>query len=534
MARDLVIVAGLAFTLNATVGAETFAPTGFDSAAIAEAIDRAAPGDSVQLAAGVYELTEAVRPKSAIKLLGAGQERTRLVYRGQQRTSLVSLGNCSDLEVAHLTLDGEENPLVLQGISGSNCQRLRIHQVTVRNLANTGSWGPHGIIFSGKNPTMERGVTDSVISDCHIENIGLGAKYGGGIRLAWGSARNRVLHNVIHKTGRGGIFGDHSPELTIRHNRVTGSGGTGLGIEIWGGCPRSLVEDNVVDHWISLDRSDQSAVRRNRIGTDDGTLKGYGIEVIARDVVVTDNVVTSGARIGLSVSNKPVKNNVFWGYNQVRDCLEWGTQLQGETGGIAKHYFYRCTFENTVRAHPQSRYKTANGHGFRTNGACRQLALEECLFGNNQGLGIQLGGPEVDQFTFLRCRIIGNAAAMAAPADCSALELTDCIVQDNKRNTLPQPREFPTPAPTAAFESPEAIVAGQPARFRCASVTAKGQIVERLWDFNDGIPETTKAPTHVFPKAGNYRVTLIVWDNLGRGARAEETIKVVGTSSTDK
>ncbi len=31
---------------------------------------------------------------------------------------------------------------------------------------------------------MERGVTDSRISHCRIENIGLSAKYGGGIRMA--------------------------------------------------------------------------------------------------------------------------------------------------------------------------------------------------------------------------------------------------------------------------------------------------------------------------------------------------------------
>ncbi|MCY2994357.1 MAG: PKD domain-containing protein [Planctomycetota bacterium] len=30
---------------------------------------------------------------------------------------------------------------------------------------------------------------------------------------------------------------------------------------------------------------------------------------------MTDNVVLRGAHSGLSVSNQPVKNNVFWGYN---------------------------------------------------------------------------------------------------------------------------------------------------------------------------------------------------------------------------
>ena len=120
-------------------------------------------------------------------------------------------------------------------------------------------------------------------------------------------------------------------------------------------------------------------------------------------MVVTDNVVRRGAHIGLSVSNKPVKNNVYWGYNTVRDCARWGAQLQGETGGIAHHYFYRCTFENTVRGDPRAPYPKDSGHGFRTNGNCRRLVFEDCTFRNNGGYGVQFGGRDVDALDFLRC-----------------------------------------------------------------------------------------------------------------------------------
>ena len=40
----------------------------------------------------------------------------------------------------------------------------------------------------------------------------------------------------------------------------------------------------------AMEHARMTAVRRNVVGTDDGTLKGYGIEIIASDVVVTDNV----------------------------------------------------------------------------------------------------------------------------------------------------------------------------------------------------------------------------------------------------
>nr|MBC8869354.1 right-handed parallel beta-helix repeat-containing protein [Planctomycetota bacterium] len=299
------ILAGFGLSLFMLYSSSTgviIEPSRFDSEALNKALEQSEPGDTIQLQEGVYRLNKAISVPSQRKLIGAGQDKTTLVFAGEQAGVFVALNGCEDVELAHLTLDGQDNPLVHQGIGGSNARRLWLHHLTIRNL-KAKTWGPHGILFSGKNPTMERGVTDSRISDCLIENVGLDAEYGGGIRLAWGSARNRVEDNVIRNTGRGGIFGDHSAELVILRNSVSGSGGTGLGIEIWGGCPRSLIEDNTVDHWISVDRGDQSAVRRNTVGTDDGTLKGYGIEIIARDMVVTDNVVNRGASIGLSISN---------------------------------------------------------------------------------------------------------------------------------------------------------------------------------------------------------------------------------------
>lgn len=73
---------------------------------------------------------------------------------------------------------------------------------------------------------------------------------------------------------------------------------------------------------------------------------------------------------------------------------------------------------------------------------------------------------------------------------------------------------------------PETIRAGTPARFECVSKAGAGEIVERLWDFNDGIAEVAPNPEHRFDRPGKYRVTLVVWDSAGRGARTEQTIEV--------
>jgi hypothetical protein len=36
----------------------------------------------------------------------------------------------------------------------------------------------------------------------------------------------------------------------------------------------------------------------------------------------------------------------------------------------------------------------------------------------------------------------------------------------------------------------------------------------------------TAGPKHTFSRPGKFRVTLVVWDKDGRGARAEKTIEV--------
>ncbi len=511
--------------LNNNYAAEIL-PRNYDPGAIASAIDQAAPGDTVRLAAGTYQITVPIRLKSGIKVIGAGQDQTRILYRGTQPHTLVSIAGCQDVEMASLTLDGEDNPLVTQGIAGGDSRRVWLHHLTICNLVKSDTFGPHGILFSGNNPTMERGVTDSVISHCRIEKIGLGARFGGGIRLNWGCVRNRIESNIIRHTGRGGIFGDHSAELIIRGNQVSGSGGEGLGIEIWGGCPRSVIEDNLIDHWLSVDAGDQSAVRRNIISADDGSLKGYGIEIIARDVVVTDNIVKRGALIGLSVSNKREKNNVYWAYNTVTDSVQWGAQLQGESGGIARHYFYRCVFENTLQGDPRALYPKDSGHGFRLNGDCRELVLDECWIRNNGGLGVQFSGNNLDLLSFDRCSITGNAGrAMNQPSAYSKLEFFECRLEGNQRNQLPPAKKFANFPPQPDFTVPDLIRARTPAPFLCTS-TPETNIVERLWDFGDGIPQTIPDPTHTFERPGKYRVTLVVWDKHGRGARAEKIVQV--------
>lgn len=511
--------------------AATITVTGKDSAAISTAITRAAAGDTVRFPAGTYLLTEAVRPKSGLRLVGDGVGRTILHFTGTNPAPMMDLSGCEDTQVAGMTLDGRENPKVQQGVFASNAQRLRLRNLRIANLVKSEAFGPHGVYFTGSNPTGKVGVTDSEITECTLDNIGIGAAFGGGIRFAWGSSRNTVLRCTIRNTGRGGIFANNgSTDSIVRENNVTGSRGEGLGIEMWGGCDRSIIEDNRVDHWISLDRSGRTAVRRNTVRDSSGDYKLAGLELVGSSFsVFTGNVVDGGQNIGISVSNQPEKNYIYWGDNQIRRCNQWGAQIQGESGGAGFHYFYRCSFSDMRLAQGKVPYPGEEGHGFRINGNAHHLTFEKCTFQDNARLGLQLGGRGVDFLSFVGGSITGNGgAAVSGLKDYSALEWKNMTVKQNGSDALPPPKPFPHPAPVAGFTVPASARVGKPVSFRSmARAQGPGKIVQVLWDFDHGVPATQAALTHTFDKPGTYRVTLLVWDEQGRGARLEKSLRIL-------
>jgi hypothetical protein len=120
-------------------------PEGRDSAALASAIQRSEAGTTIRLPEGTFELTESVRLKSGVRLIGAGQDKTIFIYAGDKPDPFISLTDCEDVEIAHLTLDGRLRPLGQDGIRAGNCRKLRLHHLTIRNLAKGKSSFVQGI-----------------------------------------------------------------------------------------------------------------------------------------------------------------------------------------------------------------------------------------------------------------------------------------------------------------------------------------------------------------------------------------------------
>jgi hypothetical protein len=379
-------------------------------------------------------------------------------------------------------------------------------------------------------------VSDCVIADNTIRNIGLTSEWGGGIRLSWGSSRNQVLRNVVDNTGRGGIFADNgSMDLIIRSNTVSRSGrkDSKLGIEIWEACDRSVIEDNHLDHWLSISGCSQVAARRNTISDTTGDIGFLGLEVIARDVVVTDNRVDGGQQIGISVSNDAYNQRQYCAHNLVQNMVQWGTQLQGDKTGARMLYFYKNQFLTTQRGNPAAIYPGADGRGFRFNGNCQQVTLDGNEISRNSAEGLELGGAGLDQISIINNLICSNAFAAVAGNPGKDLEWTNNTVAGNGKDTQLVSRGFPKVKPTAHFIVPHETPAGMAVRFANRSTAPDGGIGHVLWDFGEGVPSTLLDGTHTYSRAGTYRVTLVVWDKNDRGAIEESYVRIGSAQRRD-
>ena len=91
---------------------------------------------------------------------------------------------------------------------------------------------------------------------------------------------------------------------------------------------------------------------------------------------------------------------------------------------------------------------------------------------------------------------------------------------------------LPNQGPTARFA---ASVNGRTATFDAsASTDTDGRVASYRWDFGDGTSLTTADPrtTHVYPKAGTFRASLVVTDNEGCSTALVATGRVVLCNGT--
>ncbi|WP_271750568.1 fibronectin type III domain-containing protein [Cohnella sp. JJ-181] len=521
-----VIPAPAAFA--ATVNVTAYGANGGDSAddltAIQNAINASASGDTVYIPSGTYYLSGSLQGKSGVKLLGQGRDTTILKYNGSGAGAMVSLNNTNNVEIGALTLDANNSTTLDAGIWGEPGSGHNIHDNRIKNLAKTSGFSPFGILMSA-SPNV-------TIKNNDFVNMGVGSMWGAAMRVGWGSNAPLIEGNTIANTGRGGIFvNDGVDGAIIRNNAIVGSGlhSEGLGIELHTNVNHSLVEDNQVDHWLSVVRSEYNAIRRNTVHTTDNTVKGIGLEIMSNHSVTSDNLVDGGQQVGMQQS--PGTGYQLWNYNTIKNIVMWGMQLQGEGTGETEQfqYFYKNTIKDGPIGNPAAAYPGYDGNAVRIHGNSKNITFDSNTITNNGRKAIEITTASgTDRLSFVNNIITNNGGPSIDqyPSSASDLEWANNTVTGNGTNTQLTSRGYAGDAkPTANFTAPTSVQLGQSVTFTNTS-SDNGSIAENLWDFGEGVPVTTVSPTYTYQKAGNYRVSLVVWDNTGRANIKEQTINV--------
>jgi len=501
-----------------------------NSMAIQTALDHASTGDTIDLPPGTFSISRTIALRSGIDIVGDSQSKTFLSATFDTNQPMITGNRIASVDVHGFTLDGAGNANVTQGIELENATSLKIHDLAIQNLPGSdrpsAPLGPHAVDCTSA-------VTNSVFNAITCRSIGVGRTWGGGIRLSWKSSGNRVSNCTVENTGRGGIFcNDGSTDNIITGNTVSGSGGVGLGIEVQN-CDRSLILDNRIDHWLSVDNSSGSAIRRNTIIATDESYKLCGIEVVnSHDIVVTDNSIGVGAKVGLSISGDKPKMRMLFARNLIQRATTWGMQIQGEAGGARQLFFQANQFLST-QIGPSPLYPN-QGHAVRLNGNCQSIVFEDNEIAHSAGAGIQITGDNVSQIEFLENTLDDNRAGTI---DAGAIPHLTWI--DNRASPpVPQwdriSENLPLSQAKVSFDTPidTPITFGKPIRFS-ASISNFAPTAW-LWDFNDGLPATAAAPTHAFSKSGFFLIELIAWDSAGHAARATATVVAKEPSATTR
>lgn len=191
-------------------------------------------------------------------------------------------------------------------------------------------------------------------------------------------------------------------------------------------------------------------------------------------------------------------------------------------------YYYKNKFLAMQRGNSAAIYPGADGRGFRFNANCQQVTLDSNEIRDNSAEGIELGGRGLDQISLVNNILRGNGFAAVSGNPGTDLEWTNNIVVGNGKDNKLASRGFANRKPVADFVCPDHLVIGQTATFANTSSDPDGRIGHVLWDFGDGVPSTRFNDTHVYGRAGTFRVMLIVWDDQGRGAIKERYVTVTG------
>ncbi len=509
------------------------------------ALNRAKPGDTVQLAAGTYTLDHTLDLRKGVTLAGVGSDTVLASAHNDEailRIQNEQNGPLTGVRICDLTLDGRQGQNLYGVLAyGDNApiQGLELHGLHIHHIADTrpdADAHQFGVFLTQQ-------VTHANLTQLSIADINPQSLWAAGIRMAEGSSHTTVANSHIHRTGRGGILANaNSDHLVIRNNTITHSGLAAaarrqagddaadndnvarLGIELFGGSHDSVVEGNHVDRWISIDASDRVALRNNTLGPtgpqDDGGNAFAGIEIVdARNVVVCGNRIDGNNPdtpddqcifgIGMSFSGVETTENVLIYNNIIRNCNTFALQVQGDEGG-AKHLYFRDNVFEKTTAGPHA-FIPHQGHGLRLINHVSHVTFDRTVTRQHAGDAIQFCDGDAGGIQHI-C-IAGPAAADSGNNILPVNDAAHVQVLANP-GPAPQPTAF-TPGQdlTLNFITPQ----GHP--FTPTTV---------LWDLGDGPTLVTFSATLDAKHTENFEpgtlVSAVAFDTSQSGfAQAQST-----------
>lgn len=226
----------LAITLLTT---PAFAATIATTEALVTAVRDAAPGTTIEIAPGTYELSAPLEPKQGMTLKGAGMDKTIITHTADWKPSFEMLPDsevkldrvntyayiirlrdkATDITISDLTVLGPQMHGAIYGFGNKN---LHLHHVRIQD-----------VLWSGLRVFQ---LKDSKIHDC--EFIDAGGKWkrdgipgtdggisGGGIFTTW-MGTTEIAHNRFTRTQEGrensyfGIKGRGGRDCHIHHNTI--------------------------------------------------------------------------------------------------------------------------------------------------------------------------------------------------------------------------------------------------------------------------------------------------------------------------
>lgn len=352
---------------------------------IQDAVDAAAPGTTIAVAAGSYPEDVAIAGKP-VTLLGRCPELVEIVGSGTGVAAVTIGAGSNGTAVRRLSVTGGAQGLEIRAATGVALDALRIHDTAFRGLyveVDQGQTsvtmtrslieGAHrlGVWISGADFTIE----DSVVRDCVPAADG---QYGDGIfveddAVSGRRARVVVRHCLVERNTKVGVFSagsDLTVEASLVRDTVVGTDSIGRGVQVQDnpvGGARSKLEliGSVIEGCQTCgltvygsDASMEASVIRDTLPGDDQQVgQGRGISV--------DPSPSNGQRSTLTIRSSLLSGNheialqnvsadLDIDATRIRDTrasgafdLGRGVNVQAGPGGPSKVMMRSCTIEGS-------------------------------------------------------------------------------------------------------------------------------------------------------------------------------------------